>query len=138
MILYLDTSTVLRVLFRQRGRLAAWGKWEAAYASEILGVEARRAVDRLRLDAALDDDGVARAQEDLTSIERAIHVVALTRPVLRRAALPMATAVRTLDALHLASAQILGEALGSPIVFATHDRRQGTAARALGFACVGV
>jgi predicted nucleic acid-binding protein len=53
---YLDSSAVLRVLLRQAKPLAAWGRWHAAYSSELLGVEARRVIDRLRLQAALDDD----------------------------------------------------------------------------------
>jgi hypothetical protein len=46
---YLNASAVLRVLLRQSKPLAAWGRWDAAYASELLGVEARRVIDRLQL-----------------------------------------------------------------------------------------
>lgn len=138
MNVYLDTSTVLRVLLAQRSPLDTWGKWEAAWTSELMGVEARRVIDRLRLDAVLDDDGVALAHDGLATIEATISRIALTRPVLRRAALPMATAVKTLDAIHLASAMLLRERRGHQLVFATHDARQATAARALGFECRGV
>ena len=137
MTVYLDTSTVLRVLLGQRARLDIWSRWEAAYCSELMGLEARRVIDRLRLEAALDDEGVARAQEQLTRIEGTIGRIALTRAVLRRAALPMATAVKTLDAIHLASAMLLQEHRAIQVIFATHDAQQATAARALGFACRG-
>ena len=137
MIAYLDTSILLRVLFGQPPLLREWGKWERAYTSELCGVEARRAIDRLRLDQALNDTEVAAAQEELTRLERGIGRIGLTRLVLRRAALPMATAVKTLDALHLASAMIFQERCAQPIIFATHDEQQATAARALGFACIG-
>ncbi|MGH7788694.1 MAG: PIN domain-containing protein [Candidatus Binatia bacterium] len=138
MILYLDTSTVLRVLPDQRPPLAGWGNWQAAYSSQLLGVEARRALDRLRLAGALDDAGVADAVGELGRIERTLGMVRLTRRILDRAAQPMATAVRTLDALHLASALALRERTPGDLLFATHDRRQALAARALGFTCVGV
>jgi hypothetical protein len=46
-IVYLDTSTVLPVLFRQGRRLAEWDRWDDAYTSELLATEARRAIDRL-------------------------------------------------------------------------------------------
>ena len=138
MKVYLDTSTVLRVLLSQRKPLYTWGKWEAAWASELMGLEVRRVIDRLRLGAALDDDGVALAHAGLATIEATIGRLGLTRAVLRRAALPMATAVKTLDAIHLASAMLLQERRGHPLVFATHDARQATAARALGFECRGV
>jgi hypothetical protein len=50
----------------------------------------------------------------------------------------VATAVRTLDGLHLASALLYRESRREDLVFATHDRRQATAALALGFEVVGV
>ena len=59
MTVYLDTSTVLRVLRRQPKPLAIWARWERAYASELVHVEACRVIDRLRLGGALDDQGVA-------------------------------------------------------------------------------
>lgn len=137
MIVYLDTSVVLRVLLRQRGALRSWGQWEEACASEILKVETRRVIDRLRLESLLDDDGVARAHEDLRRIERSIGFVALTPRILERASVSMPTAVKTLDAIHLASALAVQERRKEPIVFATHDDQQARAARALGFRRIG-
>ncbi|MDA2930144.1 PIN domain-containing protein [Acidobacteria bacterium AH-259-O06] len=138
MIVYLDTSTVLRVLFGQAGALNRWGKWEAAYSSELLGLEARRMIDRLRLQLALDDEGLAEAQEGLALIEEEIGYISLTRPVLQRAALPLGTVVKTLDAIHLASALLFQERRGGKLIFATHDKQQAVAAKALGFEVIGV
>ncbi len=138
MILYLDTSIVLRVLLEQRPVLAGWGHWETAWSSELLRVEARRTLDRLRLDGSLNDDGIGDAVAELARIERTLGTIRLSRRILDRAAQPMATAVRTLDAIHLASALTLRERLEGDVLFATHDRRQAVAARALGFTCVGV
>lgn len=138
MNVYLDTSTVLRVLFRQPERLAIWGRWERAYSSELLHVEACRAIDRLRLEGAVTDDDVAEARVQLAKIESSISEITLSRPVLHRAALPMATAVKTLDALHLASAMLYRERRQIELAFATHDPQQARAARALGFECVGL
>ena len=70
-------------------------------------------------------------------MERSIGWIGLTKPVLRRASMPMPTVVKTLDAVHLASALLFQEDRGEPLVFATHDAQQATAARALGFECVG-
>lgn len=137
MTVYLDTSAVLRALLGQAPLLAGWGNWNEAYSSELMVVEARRAIDRLRLAAALDDAGVADAQAELARIERSLGVIRLTRRVLDRAAQPMATAVRTLDAIHLASALLLRERHADDLLFATHDGRQALAARALGFTCIG-
>jgi predicted nucleic acid-binding protein len=136
-IVYLDSSTVLRVLLRQKPILKEWGNWEKAYASEILGLEARRAIDRLRLEAALADETVALLQEELRLVEETLGSIPLTRAVLRRAAMPMATAVKTLDSIHLASALLYQERQGAGVVFATHDAQQAMAARALGLPCIG-
>jgi hypothetical protein len=103
-----------------------------------LGLEARRTIDRLRLESALDDEGVAEVQQELSRLERSLGRISLTRPVLERAARPMATVVKTLDAIHLASALIFQERRGQPLVFATHDHQQATGARALGFQCLGI
>jgi predicted nucleic acid-binding protein len=136
-IVYLDTSIVLRVVLAQPRALPEWGRWEKAYSSELLGLEARRVVDRLRLESALDDDGVASLHQQLGRVERTIARARLDPQVLRRAALPMPTVVKTLDAIHLATALLLAEQRRIEIVFATHDGRQATAARALGFDCIG-
>jgi len=135
---YVDTSVVLRVLLVQGKPLDIWAKWEAAWSSELLGLEARRVIDRLRLEAALDDQGVVSAQRELVRIEGTIGRIGLTRAVLRRAALPMATAVKTLDAIHIASAMLFQERRGTQLLFVTHDAQQATAACALGFECRGV
>jgi hypothetical protein len=48
----------------------------------------------------------------------------------------MPTIVRTLDAVHLASAIVLRERRNMDLQFATHDAQQAIAARALGFTTV--
>ena len=133
MIVYLDTSVVLRALLATEDAAPEWGPWERAYSSELMGVEARRTLDRLRLEHALDDDGLADAHDALAATERAIGSIRLTAAVLRRAGQPMPAAVKTLDAIHLASALVFAERREGGLVFGTHDRRQATAARALGF-----
>jgi len=137
MIVYLDTSAVLRHLLGQPGRLQDFGKWQAAYTSELMGVEARRVFDRMRLAGHLDDANLARAHRELARVEQAVGGILLTRAVLHRAALPMPTAVKTLDAIHLASAMLFREHREESLLFATHDTNQARAAWALGFEVQG-
>jgi hypothetical protein len=136
MIVYLESSVVLRPLFAQRGQLKAWGQWQAAYSSELLGVECRRAIDRLRLLALYDDQQVGEAMERLQQIERTIKRIRLTKSIILSASKTMPTIVRTLDAFHLVSAVAIRERRGIDLVFATHDSQQAVAARALGFTCL--
>lgn len=137
MIAYLDTSVLLRVLLRQKGALRSWNRWEEVWSSEILKVEARRVIDRLRLESAFDDESTARVHEDLIRLEASIGFIRLEPAVLRRASQPMPTVVKTLDAVHLASALLFREQRGEPLTFLSHDGQQVLAARAFGFACHG-
>lgn len=137
MIVYLDSSVVLRPLLAQGNRLREWGSWEVAYASELLGIECRRAIDRLRLEGLFDDKQVARAGETLVQIEQTIRRIKLSSSIVREASRTMPTIVKTLDAIHLASATVIRDQRGVKLVFATHDDQQATAARALGFSTIG-
>jgi len=76
-IVYLDSSVVLRPLLAQANRLHEWGTWEVAYASELLGIECRRAIDRLRLEGLYDDKQVAQAGEALVRMEQTIRRIKL-------------------------------------------------------------
>jgi hypothetical protein len=136
MIVYLDCSVVLRPLFDQPGKLKGWGDWEAAYSSELLGVECRRAIDRLRLEGLFDDQQVAQSVGQLVKIEKTIKRIRLTQTILRAASNSMPTIVKTLDAIHLVSAIAVRERRRIELSFATHDNQQATAARALGFDCI--
>jgi hypothetical protein len=70
--------------------------------------------------------------------EASIGRIPLSRLLLARAALPMAVAVKTLDAIHLASALRLAEVRRRPVLFVTHDAKQALAARTLGLSCAGI
>ena len=124
-------------MFKESKRLKEWAAWEAAYSSELFGVEVRRMIDRLRLELALDDTGVAQAHEALQKMEASVGRILLSPAILHRASLPMPTAVKTLDALHLASAHLFQERREQTLIFATHDRQQGLAAKAFGFRVIG-
>lgn len=137
MRVYLDTSVVLRILLKQPEVIESWRRWDEAFASELLSVDSRRVIDRLRLGGSLDDVAVANLHDSLRTIEETLGIVRLTRSILRRAAQPMATAVSTLDAVHLATALALKDERVVDLVFATHDRQQAVSARALGFRCIG-
>src|SRR5262245_50589699 len=109
MIVYLDSSVVLRPLLDQPRQLKSWGQWQAAYSSELLGVECRRAIDRLRLLALYDDRQVGEAIERLGKIERTIHRIRLSKSIILAASQTMPTVVKTLDAFHLVSAVAIRE-----------------------------
>lgn len=138
MIVYLDTSVILRGLLGEPGPGFTWGDRDEAVTSGLAGAEARRAIDRLRLGGGYTDEMVATAHGTLNAIESSIAVFPITRRVLARASAPFGTSVKALDAIHLATAIVVRERVAPQLQFATHDRQQGLAARALGFEVVGV
>jgi predicted nucleic acid-binding protein len=138
MNVYFDASPPMRAILRDGPVLAEWGQWDVAVTSAIFSVEARRTLDRLRLTLVYDDSELADAMMELLTIERSFSLLAVSDDVLERASRPMPTTVRTLDAIHLASAMVIRDEILPDLVFATHDRQQATGARALGFEVIGV
>jgi predicted nucleic acid-binding protein len=46
---YLDSSVVVHWILGQRDAVEEWGRWEAGVVSELVEVEVRRCLDRLRV-----------------------------------------------------------------------------------------
>ena len=118
------------------GCLERLGAVEKAYCSTILRIECRRFIDRIRLEHAWSDEDVAAAGGQLLRLERVLTHVRLSGAIMERAGLPMPTTVKTLDAIHIATAALVRERLSPGLIFVTHDQQQGRAARALAFDCV--
>jgi predicted nucleic acid-binding protein len=137
MNVYLDSSVVIRVVFGEADPLRSWHEIEAAVSSEVLRVECLRTIDRARLDSRLPDDDIARRREAVLEAVGAVNLVRLDRTILDRAAEPFPTSLGTLDAIHLASALLVREQFDD-LLFATHDRGLGIAARAMGFQVEGI
>jgi predicted nucleic acid-binding protein len=133
---YVDSSVILRVLKGQKDAWKGWGRWEKAYCSTILRIECRRFIDRIRLEHAWSDEDVAAAGDQLLRLDRVLTHVRLSGAIMERASLPMPTTVKTLDAIHIATAALVRERLSPGLIFVTHDQQQGRAARALAFDCV--
>jgi predicted nucleic acid-binding protein len=139
-IAYIDSSVLLRVVLQQPNQLEEWDSLDVVVSSKLLDVEVRRTIDRLRLQHELSEDELARVTADADSIlSRFIHGDLDVR-VLQIASSPMPAILGTLDALHLATAELYREAQPAgepPIVFATHDRQLAAAAEALQFRVIG-
>lgn len=131
MIAYVETSVLLRVVLKEPKPLASWRRIQSAFTSELTRVECFRTIDRLRLGGRLDDEDVAMRRELVERHLDAMGVVAIDRRVLRRAAEPLPTSLRTLDAIHVTTALAL-RAREPTLGFATHDAELVIAARALG------
>jgi len=138
MIAYIDSSVVLRLALNQPGALAEWRRLEEAVTSALTEVECLRNLDRLRFRENLADREIALRRESIFGFLATASVVEISRPVLERAAKPMPTSLGTLDAIHLATAELWRERGNPSLVMATHDGALAIAARAVGMAVVGV
>lgn len=138
MIVYVDSSVILRRILGQPGVLEEWKELEAPVASALVEVECLRTLDRLRLAGGIDDRQISEWRQAVYRLLGEAELVEITRPVLARAAQPWPTTLGTLDAIHLATAMLWRERGVADLVMATHDEALAIAARASGFLVLGV
>ena len=137
MIAYVDSSVVLRIVLEQPQPLRELERFDLV-TSDLTRIECLRAVDNALVRREIDeDDALVRRGAVFQKVKNA-HRVALSRRIMERAAGGFATQLGTLDALHVATALLWRDRRASDLVFATHDRQQARAARALGFEVLGV
>ncbi|MDO8493897.1 MAG: PIN domain-containing protein [Deltaproteobacteria bacterium] len=129
---FIDTSVLLRFLFKEKGAYPLLSKLDRIYASELLQVETLRGIDRLRIEHRWQAEEVALRRGLFTEICQTISFVPLQKMILQRASEPFATVVGTMDAIHIASALLVEREIGAPLFFLTHDKRQGVASKAAG------
>lgn len=137
MIVYLDSSVVLRMVLGQPGKLAQWKAIERGVASALVELECLRTLDRFRLVHDLSDRDHARRRAAVYAIIEELDVLEITHTILTRASQPMPTTLGTLDAIHLASALLWREQSPDPLIVATHDEELGRAAESFGFKVIG-
>jgi hypothetical protein len=136
---YADTSAILRLLFLEPGPAIPLFPGDRAASSELLEVEAYRALERERLVGNLDDAQTAVKRKELGSLIAMLDLAPIDRAVIDRAKASFGVNVRALDAIHVATAEILAaEAEGEELEFWTHDDRQCIAALARGLSVYGL
>ena len=135
---YVDASAVLRLLFAEPGASVPLTHGDRVVSSRLVEVETFRAVDRLRLVGQLDDQETAAKRKELSDLVAMLDLAPVDDLVIDRAKGSFAVNLRALDALHVATAEILAsEATGEPLEFWTHDERQAIAALSRGLTVRG-
>jgi len=128
-VIYLDTSVALAQLLAE-DRVPPVTLWrQPLIASRLLEYEIWTRLHARRL-------GRSHAEEARLLVGR-VALVELAPPVLERALAPFPVAVRTLDALHLATIEFL-RVRGHAVDLATYDDRLATGARAIGIALMAL
>jgi len=127
-VIYLDTSVALAQLLAEDRRPpeSLWS--QTLVTSRLLEYELWNRLHARKL---------AKSHAEAARLLLArLAFLELSRPVLARATQPFPTPVRTLDALHLASAVFLRDA-GQTVTIASYDRKFLAAAKALAFDIAG-
>ncbi len=104
---YLETSALLRILFREEGAIQAQRQLadaEHAFASRLVKVEAERALLRLVLDRPQTEKSLPDLERDLRGFWSSLNLFEVTPAICELAGrIAPASRLRTLDAIHLAT-----------------------------------
>ncbi len=131
---YIESSALLAALLEQDAQaleeLRALGQ---RVTSALTFAEAARVLIRARLSRRITPAEERQALQALRTFERRCAVVAVTNEILGRTGRPFPVEpVRTLDAVHLATVEFLGEP-PQLVTIVTRDDRVRANARALGY-----
>ena len=136
---YVDASAILRVLFTEPGPAVPFSDGDRIVSSHLVEVETFRALDRERLMGRLDDAQAATKRKELTELLSMLDLATIDSAVIARAKSAFAINVRALDAIHVATAEVLAaEAADEALEFWTHDDRQASAAVSRGLVVRGI
>ena len=132
---YIESSALVAALLeRDADALKSIRARGRRVTSALTIAETGRAILRARAAARLTADQERAAVRALRRFERRCFLVAVTDPILARVSRPFPVEpIRTLDAVHLATAESLGEP-PALIVVVTLDTRVRENAQALGYA----
>jgi predicted nucleic acid-binding protein len=132
-IRYIESSALLAALFeREPQALKALRKRGRHVTSALTLTEAGRALLRARVSGRLTSEQERAAVQALRRFERRCYIVAISDEVLARARRPFPVEpIRTLDAIHLATAELIADA-PQLVTVITRDARVRDNAHALG------
>ncbi|MGH3435614.1 MAG: type II toxin-antitoxin system VapC family toxin [Sciscionella sp.] len=123
--IYLDTSAVAKLFLNER-ESQALRQWLASQPEPTLMSSALLGVELIRLLSLVNPSMIAAAESFLSGD---VDIVEITTPLLSDATRVPPTRLRTLDAIHLATARDLAETVN---VLLTYDKLLAEAARTVG------
>ena len=119
-VVYLDSSALLKLIFEEPETAALADfleQWPVRVSSALAEVEVTR------IAARVDDPAVRR---EVRRVLRGVHLVRIDDDIVRRAAAIGPAALRSLDAIHLATAQLFGIGLAGMVAYDRHLARVAT------------
>ncbi len=137
MIVYLDSSVLLRVLLNQPNKLNEFTQIKRAVSSILLKAECLRSLDRMRILGKITEENHLKSIETLYETLFYIEFIEISDRILERTGSAFSVALGTLDAIHLSSALLWVEEMKSPLIFLTHDLFLAKACRSHGVKVLG-
>jgi uncharacterized protein len=138
LITYVDSSVALRIVLGAPEPLVGWEEIEHAVSSALLYVECQRTLERMRLAENKPVELIAIRKKSVDDLISAVALFDVTNGILHRAANPFIVPLKTLDAIHLATALAIRDESQEDVAFATHDVQLARAASALDFPVLGI
>ena len=135
---YLDSSVILRVILDEPAQLKEFRQVKQGVSSQITKLECMRTLDRLRHSASATDMEFAELFTIFHKIYMKLILVPVSHSMIDRASQPVGFALKSLDALHLASCQAFQIAHNCRLPLLTHNNKLGFVARAVGIDVMGV
>ena len=137
-IYYFDSSVLLRYAIRQVNAIQYIENYcHEASSSVIAKVECMRVLDRWRLTREISDSKLVEARSRCLMLLDGLKLVELDRSIIELASQTFPIALKTLDALHLATGMRIKHQSGTEVVMVTHDQKLALASQALGLKVVG-
>jgi uncharacterized protein len=134
---YFDSSALVKLYVQEKGRATVLRllRLHEVVVSAILPVEVRGALRRRAEENAIEGSRLPAALNQLAADRDQWNLLAVSTEILRRAEEIVAMhRVRTLDAIHIASARDFVERLQTRLPFISADPRRVEAATAVGLA----
>lgn len=129
---YLDASSALRWILETPGIVSGFGKWDLAASSILFEVECYRTIERLLDEKKLTPQQYAEAVAQVQDLWDSMEHIPLSADVINLAKQRFVAPIKTLDAIHAASAQLWSRALNDEVMLLSHDKKLNLIAKSLG------
>ena len=141
---YIDSSILLSSLLGQSKQFTNWSNITYAFSSMLLHVECHRVLDRHRLLGEINDQELSDIKLNLQTFLKGITLFEISNKILERASEPFATALGTLDAIHLSTAILWKKEKikkqkssdSTDLLFLSYDEQLNTAVQASGITII--
>lgn len=135
---YIDSSIILRIVLGEKNAISFPENLGEFAASEILKIECFRTFDRMQRAQYFPEDEIADRYSALHQMIRSLRLIKFSDAISQKACEPFPVILKTLDAIHLASAVLWQQQEQDDVLFFTHDIQLAKCAQAMGFEVLGV